>query len=284
MHTFSSKYTQLTNKQRKILNYIIENAEDVCYISLKELADRVGASEVSVLRVCRELGFEGFSELKKTLRNREQMQLYSLSEIEELVRQSPAGMHKQKHDLFNMICQIEQRNAIDMIKSLDVDRIFECANALLNAHEVVIFGHNASKALADYLAHRLNYLRVNAYAVKLGDSDTVKTALVRLDQRDFVVFFSFPPYHYPTAEVVKYAQMRRARIITITDDLASPAVASDGLTFICKTKVPFFYNALSMPMMFVELLVSSMAIQLGERIDRIIKEELLVSKFIDGDR
>jgi len=284
VHTIiNGKYAQLTNKQQKILNYIIENPEDVCCISLKELATRVGASEVSVLRVCRELGFEGFAELKKALRNREQMQLCSLSEIEAMVRQSPANIHKKRHDLFNMICLLEKRNMIDMLKGLDMDRIFECAEALLDAHEVVIFGHNASKAPADYLAHRLNYLRVNAYAIRLGDSDTVKAALLRLDEKDFVVFFSFPPYHYPTAEVVKYAQMRGARIITITDDLASPAVASGGHTFICKTKVPFCHNALSMPMMFVELLASSMAIQLGEQIDRIVKEELLISRFINGD-
>lgn len=282
-NTFYSKYSQLTKKQRNILDYIMENSEDVCYISLKELAKRAKASEVSVLKVCRELGFDGYTELKKAFQSRAQHQLCSLNEIEALVRQSPVGMQEQKHELFKMICMMEQKNMTDMLNGLDVDRIFECAQALLDAHEVIIFGHNASKTPSDYLAHRLNYLRVKAYAIKLGDSDTVKTTLARLDQRDFVVFFSFPPYYYPTAEMVKYAQMRGARIITITDDLASPAVAANGHTFICKTKVPFFYNALSMPMTFVELLASSMAIQLGEQLDRIIKEELLVSRFINGD-
>lgn len=282
-NTFYSKYSQLTKKQRNILDYIMENSEDVCYISLKELAKRAKASEVSVLKVCRELGFDGYTELKKAFQSRAQHQLCSLNEIEALVRQSPVGMQAQKHELFKMICMMEQKNMTDMLNGLDVDRIFECAQALLDAHEVIIFGHNASKTPSDYLAHRLNYLRVKAYAIKLGDSDTVKTTLARLDQRDFVVFFSFPPYYYPTAEMVKYAQMRGARIITITDDLASPAVAANGHTFICKTKVPFFYNALSMPMTFVELLASSMAIQLGEQLDRIIKEELLVSRFINGD-
>lgn len=284
MHRLYKNLNKLTNKQRNVLNYIIENADLIKYISLKDLAIRIGVSEVTLLNVCRKIGYEGFSDLKKAMRNHTFPDLYSAKDIETMIHKKTNSSQEEKCKFFDMIFSLEKRNMMDMLNGLDVNQIFQCAKLLLESHEVIIFGHNASKSPADYLAHRLNYLRVNSRAIKLGDSDIVKTALARLGDNDVGVFFSFPPYYYPTAEVVKYAQMKGAKIITITDDMASPAVLTEEHVFICKTEIPFFYNALSMPMVFVELIVCCMAIQLGEQFGRIIKDELMINRFINGSQ
>ena len=281
LNIFSEGYADLTKKQHEIFEYIINNPDDVRFLSLKELAKRAGTSEVSVLKVCNKLGFDNFVGLKKAFQNHNKQNLFSIREIEKLASKNPAEVEANKKELFKMICIIEERNMTDMINSIEGDLIFKCAQELLKAREVVIFAHNASKTLADYLAHRLNYLRLKTHSVKLDDNDIVKTALARMNNEDFAVFFSFPPYHYPTVDVVKFVQMKGVKIATITDNLDSPAVSEGGYKFICKTDALFFYNSLSLPMKFVELLTSNMAIQLGEQLDRIIKEELLISKFIN---
>lgn len=275
-----NKYNLLTKKQREVFDYMMDNPKDIQYITLKDLAKRAGSSEVTILKVCKQLGFENFVGLKKAFQNSEK-RLLSFNEIENLVNQSSSRSQEQKKELFKMICMYEQENITDMINGIDVDLIFKCAQQLLEANEIIVFGHNASKTLADYLTHRLSYLRLKAYSVKLGDDHIVKTALARMDNKDFVVLFSFPPYHYPTADIVKFAQMKGAGIITITYDMTSPAIADNGHTFICKTKSPFFYNVLSVPMKFIELLASSMAIQLGEQFDKIVNEEVFIGKFIN---
>ncbi|MEA5096213.1 MAG: MurR/RpiR family transcriptional regulator [Sedimentibacter saalensis] len=279
---FYKKYNKLTKKQQEIYEYIISNYEDVVFLSLKELSRRANASEVSILRLCENLGFKNFIGLKEALRGNEKNNL-NFKDIEYMARHSSDSKQKMK-SLFKMICFLERKNVEDMIKGVEVDKIFECANELLNANDITIFGHNASKALADYLSNKLIYLRLKASSIKLEDNDAVRTALARVDSNDFIILFSFPPYHIPTVEVIKFAKMKGAKIITITNSMNSPAITEDGYNFLCKTETPFFYNSLSMPMKFIELLTSFIAIQLGEQLDKIVKEELLVSQFINENK
>ena len=63
-----SQYPRLTRKQRSILDHLREHPDEATYITLKSLAAKAGVSEVSILRLCRALGFGGFQELKEQFR------------------------------------------------------------------------------------------------------------------------------------------------------------------------------------------------------------------------
>jgi len=153
----------------------------------------------------------------------------------------------------------------------------------MNAREVLLFGHDVSKVMADYFAHRLNYLRIKASSLKLGDSDTVKTSLSMANENDVIVLFSFPPYYEPVSNVARYAAYRGATIITITDSSASPAVTDGPFNFICGTKTKFFFNSLTAPISLINVLTSCIALEMGPALDRILDEELSVSRFMSGE-
>src|ERR1700753_2925508 len=52
---------------RRIAEFIAANAAEVVHMSVTELADRAGASEGSVVSLCRLLGAKGFHHLKLAL-------------------------------------------------------------------------------------------------------------------------------------------------------------------------------------------------------------------------
>lgn len=277
---YNEKYYLLTKKQREVYDFMVNNYKKVSYMTLKELSKMAETSEVTVLKVCKKLGYGNYIGLKKAFQNFGNQNL-SFREIQQLVDEGTHKSKSQKEDLFRIICNYEQQKISDMINDIDVELISKCAKALLESKEVIVFGHNASKTLADYFTHRLNYLRVKAYSVKLGDDSILKSALARIDKQSFAVFFSFPPYHFPTVDLVKFIEMKGSRIITITHDMNSPAISDEGYNFIFNTQSLFFYNGLSIPMKFIELLASSMAIELGQQFEEIIKEELFISRFIN---
>ena len=62
----------LTSKQKSIAQYIMDNPDEASYLSLKELSVRTGSSEVSVLRLCRALGYDNFVALKDALKQHTQ--------------------------------------------------------------------------------------------------------------------------------------------------------------------------------------------------------------------
>ena len=274
---------ELTNKQRSIAEYILAAPEEVSYLSLKELSRRAGASEVSVLCLCKALGFESFVALKEALRAHMlgALQSYSRPPFLEISGERAAGSPEEK---LQSICADDLRNLGDMVAGLDAERLFACARGLLRADEVLVFAHDASKIFADYLCYRLNFLRIKASSVKLGDSDTVQTVLARLRKTDYVILLSFPPYHLPIYNVASFCRYRGTPILAVTDSRESPAAAEDIDVFLCRTSARYFYNSQVATASFINILTSCMAVEMGPRFDEILLEEQDVSDFMTNGR
>lgn len=269
----------LTNKQRTIADYILSVPDEVAYLTLKELSQRVKASEVSILRLCHAVGLESFVELKKILREHNSQQLRRAAPPVFLSREEDRSISDQDA-MLSAVCQDELYNLQEMINGLDGDKLFACVQGLLEANKVVVFAHDASYLFAEYLAYRLNFLQIKSSSIKIGDSDSVQTALAQLDKRDYVILLSFPPYHQPTVNLVNFCRYRGVQMLTITDSMDSPAAAEESSVFLCRTSARYYYNSQAATASFINILSSCIAQKLGPRFDELLEKEREVSDFI----
>ena len=269
----------LTNKQRTIADYILSVPDEVAYLTLKELSQRVKASEVSILRLCHAVGLESFVELKKILREHNSQQLRRAAPPVFLSREEDRSISDQDA-MLSAVCQDELYNLQEMINGLDGDKLFACVQGLLEANKVVVFAHDASYLFAEYLAYRLNFLQIKSSSIKIGDSDSVQTALAQLDKRDYVILLSFPPYHQPTVNLVNFCRYRGVQMLTITDSMDSPAAAEESSVFLCRTSARYYYNSQTATASFINILSSCIAQKLGPRFDELLEKEREVSDFI----
>lgn len=273
----------LTKTQMRIFEYMLNHPEAVCYATLHDTAERIGVTEVSVLKVCRKLGCSGFAEMKNVFRLYVGERLKDTFDRNYTLETVDDSSRNDRGALLRSMFESEQQGLSLQATSISEEQIFDCAQILMNAREVLLFGHDVSKVLADYFAHRLNYLRIKAVSLKLGDSDTVQTSLAMANEEDVIVLFSFPPYYQPVSNVARYAAYRGAKVITITDSVDSPAVTDSSFNFICGTKTKFFFNSLTAPVSLISVLTSCIALEMGPALDRILEEELRVSRFMSGE-
>ena len=54
----------LNNLEMMVYNYVIKNRDKVMYMTIRELADAAGVSPTTILRFCRKLNCEGYSEFR----------------------------------------------------------------------------------------------------------------------------------------------------------------------------------------------------------------------------
>ncbi len=59
-----SAVASLNNLEMMVYHYVIKNRDKVMYMTIRELADAVGVSTTTVLRFCRKLNCEGYSEFR----------------------------------------------------------------------------------------------------------------------------------------------------------------------------------------------------------------------------
>ena len=269
-----SALPQLTNKQRSIAEYILAQPDAVAGLTLKDFSGQVHASEVSVLRTCGILGFDGYAGLKRMLLHYGQAAIRA-------AQHSAAPSSAVSARLRDMVSN-DLNNLIGLIEDLDEENLFCCARDLLAAEEVFVFAHDATNYFSQYLCYRLEFLRIKATNVKLGDGDMMQTALARMRKHDAVVLFSFPPYHDPISGVAAYCRSREVPIAVITDSAASPAVVEGSNVFLCRTSARYYYNSHVATLALINLLTSCISVAMGKRFDAILAEEQDVNEFLRG--
>lgn len=119
----------LNNLEMLVYNYVIKNRDKVMYMTIRELADAVGVSTTTVLRFCRKLNCEGYSEFRVRFKlyleqNEPQQANFGASEIISFFK----GVNNDEFDTL-----LDQ--AVDII---------------LSSERIIFVGAGTSGALAKY--------------------------------------------------------------------------------------------------------------------------------------
>ena len=187
-------YNNLTRKQKELLDMLLANPEDVCYISLCELSKRSNVSEVTILRMCRRLGFRNFIDLKKAFREHTEHLVKNFMETSYFSLDLPAAERGDKEAAMEQIVKNARAQSAEFFNRLPSRQILKTARLILRAKTVLICGQGVSSVVSEYFFRRISPLIPNAILVHPEDMDNVKANLIKLRQGDQVIAISFPRY------------------------------------------------------------------------------------------
>jgi DNA-binding MurR/RpiR family transcriptional regulator len=123
--------------ETSLYNYIIQNSDKVAYMRIRELADETHVSTATILRFCRKLNCEGFSEFKVKLK-------MHLEEKKKTIIKSP------QHSLVEFFERTLKGELEEKIKN--------AANLVTQADNVIFIGIGSSGILAEYGARYFSSL------------------------------------------------------------------------------------------------------------------------------
>lgn len=128
------KVKSLNELEYLIYVYLNKDKNRVKDLKLKDVADELHVSQSMVTRVCKKLGFDGFSEYKLHLRYTEE------------------NNQKVKSEKLNYLLDYFQRSTTES----SMAQIKTVANAIVDSSEVLFFGLGLSSAIAKYAALLFN--------------------------------------------------------------------------------------------------------------------------------
>jgi DNA-binding MurR/RpiR family transcriptional regulator len=204
-------YPSLPPSERKVVDYILANFEEVIRMTLAELAQHSGVSDATVVRLCRSLGFNNFLELKISLTR-------SIVDSSRLI-------HDDVHegDSSAMIARKVLGTAIqavqDTLQVLEDDRFNLAIDLLHNADRILIAGVGTSAPLAQELYNRLVRLHMNCHVQTDIYMQVVEAAL--LTERDVVLLISQNGNTIGPIRTAAEARRKGARNIVITGNSVS---------------------------------------------------------------
>jgi DNA-binding MurR/RpiR family transcriptional regulator len=253
---------RLSRQQKLIAEFLLDNLQEIPFLSVPQLAKRSGASEATVIRLCQHIGYSGFSDMKMAV----------VDHLREELQATPPGERSTTDngavsDVLEAVAELELHNINATLKSIDREAFLSAAATLFEADHIFTFGVGISAHLAKLSAYLFTEhgLRSNSFSTEFTSATE---QLVTMRDTDVLVTFSFPPYSRQTLEMLEESGRRGMKTIVITDRLSAPAAALASITLVVSTHGMTFTNATSS----INVLLNALVVEIasghrGETVD-----------------
>ncbi|MFM1654724.1 MurR/RpiR family transcriptional regulator [Brevibacillus sp. B_LB10_24] len=266
--------SQLTKKEDLVAEYILDNLTDACFITSTELANRLHVSNATIIRFSRKLGFAGYSDFQKYLR--ELCYESSLAISDDVTIPSERlklSYDKVKDaDLLNDNLKILEKNIRSISEKNTLDELNKTTNYIINARRVYIIGSRARTGLTDIMGLLLNMI-IDHVVINSSNSFTPFDTLANCREDDCVIILSFPRYSHVDFTAAKMASEAKAKVIIITDKATAPIAQFADVLLLVSVDSNAFYNSYTPVLFLTELICSHInratGIQNKEKLERI---------------
>ncbi|WP_375103899.1 MurR/RpiR family transcriptional regulator [Paenibacillus sp. RS8] len=220
-----SKYNNLTNTEKKVADYVLENTRSVVYMSITDLADACDVGESSIFRFCKSLSYKGYQEFKIALAHSITVE----NEIPQLTDQ--ILMDDTTEAVASKVLTTNVSALNETYNLIDIKKINEAIDYMINADRVLFFGVGSSLITA--MEAKIKFMRITNKTECLMDSHLQMMSAALMSERDVAVIISYSGSTKDSIEVARKAKERGAKVVSITRFEKSPLTSYSDLTLLC---------------------------------------------------
>lgn len=252
----------LTAAEKRVARTLLSNYPIAGLESMTALADRAGVSAPTILRFVAKLGYDGYGDFQRELRDEVQARITSPLTLYE---QSPPA-----HDdaLLRTAEETFTTNLTQTFRSLPEAEFTAAVRLLADARRTVhCVGGRFSGILARYLYAHLYHIRGRTTLIDPGIRP-IADAVVDIGKDHVVVVFDYRRYQPDIVALARAAAARHATVVVFTDPWLSPASDVAQIVLPSRVEAPSPYDSLVTGLALVETVVAGLVAQIGGRARR----------------
>ncbi|MGL5951088.1 MAG: MurR/RpiR family transcriptional regulator [Cetobacterium sp.] len=243
------KKIKLTKTEKKIADFFFEKKDELFIYSSRDIADFLEISDTSIIRFVKILGFESYREFKNHIKTKA---TEKLKPDEKLL--------KNAEILASNCLELEFLKEIEKnIQTLfrdDIEKKFnDIEKFLKNSKKIMVVGFKSTSGISSFLGLRLGYIYSNVFTFSFNSSEVIKT-IYDMEKDDVLILIAFPKYSKTYNILLDIAKEKKAKIIVITDSIASPYYDKGEISILAPTKGLSFFNSLSCAQILIEYLLT----------------------------
>lgn len=202
----------LRDSEKKVIEFIEQNKEEIIHLSITEVAERSETSESSVVRLCKRLGYKGFQDLKINI-------------AKEVVAPEKQinGVIEKNDDVITIKKKVFQSNIQTLYDSMEVcrdDEIQRAVDIISKARLIEFYGTGGSGSVALDAQHKFLKLGIKTFAY--DDSVLQAMSASVLSETDVVIGISHTGSNTDVLAAMRLAKEAGAKLICITNSSKSP--------------------------------------------------------------
>lgn len=257
----------LTKTEKIVADYILDNINTIGFSPIKDVALACGVSDTSIIRFLRELGYDGYTDLKKSL-NEKLLEQYNAN-LSPMQKFHQSKSRLDPNNVVNEVFYNSITNLSNAMANMDEKLLQNIADCLIKSKRKYIAAFRGTSCCADYFWRKAIFFLPDLVLCDKGESETIEK-MIDIDKNDCLMLFSFPRYSEISTIILELAKKRGAKIIIFTDRVTSPlAPYADYLVPVNVTGVSFT-NSYVVPMCYAE----AIAVMISKKVEHSTKERL----------
>ena len=235
-----SIYDSLSNAEKKVADYFLDNQENVFSKPIAQLAQEAGVSKVAWVRFCKDIGYEGLKDLKKAL-------FAQLRDKADNSVEDPFSDVRNVTSIQALIEGIRQntlRAVQETVELLDPHSLETVAKQILEARSVRIFGVGASGMVGEDLHSKL--MRINKNSYFSADPHAQLAYASNMTEQDVAVLISMSGMTKEILEALSLAKHCLTPTVALTKYSKTPLAANaDTVLYISAPEISMRSGAMS---------------------------------------
>ncbi|MFJ5769087.1 MurR/RpiR family transcriptional regulator [Psychrobacillus sp. NPDC093180] len=250
-------FIKMSKSQKKVANYVLDHPNDIALYSAAEFGSKIGISESTVIRFSNSLGFSGYTELQKLVRE-QFFKESSLTSYQQSKMDIPKDMsfHKQ-------VMEQDRESILATMNQIDELAYQTAVQRISKAKSVYVLGLRSSYSAANWLSFSLGLVKENVHFIRPDTEDVIRT-IMKMDEHSVVIIISFHRYLKETIEIAGLIRNQKSYIIGISDSILAPIHAYSDVLFPIYAANKSTLDAVSPLFSFMNAIVAGLIVEQKE--------------------
>lgn len=256
--------TKLTKKERLIADYVLSHFRDICFMTSTELAEALQISHSSVMRFTKDLGFSGYTEFQRVIREQYNAYISNHSEASTI----PSVKLNQSLEKLSQNCIVE---AVQNITSANINSVVlrnpnelfeQVSDAIIHSHTKYVVGSRGCATVSSFLSVILKDTLPMVFAEPSGSMNTFDF-LSDIGKKDCLIVISYPRYSKLSYLAAEMAYKAGATVIVLTDTPTAPLAKFATYLLTASVDSLTFFNSQIPPLFLAETLCTYICKKVG---------------------
>ena len=148
-------YPDLSVKKRRVADFVLQDYKRVSLMTAKELSVQCGVSEPTIIRFATDLGFSGFLDFARHVKEMVQITLSSVDLLMNANKDSTSTSTLERY------CKNTVGNLENLVEMISPEEIQTIAKVIFQAKNVYVVGYRAAGISASYFGYFLKRIKKN---------------------------------------------------------------------------------------------------------------------------
>ncbi len=258
--------------QRRLAEFVLRNPLRFAAWSIEDVARESGVSAPTISRFARELGHAGFAEFRAAIAGTLHAVVQSVEKLRDRMDEGAPGTPWHEAPAANLAL------AGQGITAAQIAAVVRHIAAARTVH-VMGFGMSAHVAALLTLGIQPYHPQV-VNVVEFGGTEVAAGRLATIGPDDLLFAITFPRYASDVMHLTRYARDRKARVVGLTDSVASPLARYCDEVLLAPSAHPVLSSSAVAAVAVVEAVSAALMLSDRENIDRAARLTEAISSYL----